>query len=224
MAKPRIICWDLDETLGFFRDIVSVRDKLDSPDPDDAYVLRTDILSTLNHFMDNGYRHVVTSSGKQRYSEGIVHAVCLDAYFDRIFGRKHVSNGIWGKEYAPASDFFELSEDEACAQMLTIANLGCDEPTDIGIVFIHDERDLEESARVYETITETLWTLGEENFRLGFDKLFETGAKMACLDQDFNFTMVSATIEPGIRVDLGYKNSPCTEGLKVPIIMNIRAG
>jgi hypothetical protein len=173
--------------------------------------------------MDKGYRHVVTSSGKQRYSEGIVHAVCLDAYFEQIFGRKHVTNGIWGKEYAAAADFFELSEDEARAQMLTIANMGSDEPTDIGIVFIHDERDLEESALVYETITEALWTLGEENFRLGFDKLFETGMKTACLDQDFNFTMVSARIAAGLTVDMGYKNSPCTEGLKVPIIMNLRA-
>ncbi len=224
MAKPRIICWDLDETLGYFRDIVSVRDKQLSPDPDDSYILRTDILLTLNRLMDKGYRHVVTSSGKLRYSEGIVSAVCLDAYFERIFGRKDVTNGIWGKQYAPAADFFELNEDEALAQMLTIANMGSDEPTDIGIVFIYDERDLEESALVYETITETLWTLGEENFRLGFDKLLETGTKTACLDQDFNFTMVSTRVAPGIAVDMGYKNSPCTEGLKIPIIMNIRAG
>ena len=190
---------------------------------DDSYVLRTDILPTLNRFMDKGYLHVVTSSGTLRYSEGIVHAVCLDAYFERIFGRKDVTNGIWGKEYASVADFFKLSEDEARAQMLTIANMGSDEPTDIDIVFIHDERDLEESALVYETITETLWTLGGENFRLGFDKLFETGMKTACLDQEFDFTMVSASVAPGITVDMGYKNSPCKEGMKIPIIINIRA-
>lgn len=224
MIKPRVICWDLDETLGFFRNIVSVRDKQNSPDPDDSYVLRTDILPTLNRFMDKGYRHVVTSSAKLRYTEGMIHAVCLDAYFDWIFGRKDVTDGIWGKKYAPAADFFKMNEHEARSNMLTIANLGSDEPTDLDIVFIHDERELEASASVYETIAETLWTMGDNNFRRGFDKLSETGIKMACLDKDFDFTLISTNVASGIVVDMGYKNSPCTEGLKIPIIMNIRAG
>ena len=223
MVKPRIICWDLDETLGFFREIVSVREKMNFPDPDDYYVLRADILKTLNRFMERGYRHAVTSSAKLHYTEGIIGAVCLDAYFDRIFGRKDVTEGIWGKKYVPAAEHFNLNEHEARSKMLTIANLPSDEPTDIDIVFIHDERDLEASALVYEAIVDKLWILGEEDFRRGFDELFKTGASAACLDQDFDFTMVSTNVAPGVVVDMGYKNSPCTEGLKIPIIMNIRS-
>ncbi len=223
MAKPKIICWDLDETLGFFRDIVSARSKQEFPDSEDSYVLRTDIIKTLNRMMDDGYRHVVTSSAKLHYTEGIIQAVCLDAYFDYLFGRRDVTDGIWGKKYVPAANFFGLSADEARSNMLTIANLASDEPIDLDIVFIHDERPLEESASVYETLAEALWTTGEDNFRRGFDTLFETGARTACLDKEFDFTLVSTTAAPGIRVDMGYKNSPCTEGLKVPIIQNIRA-
>lgn len=223
MAKPRVICWDLDETLGFFRDIVSIRDRLNFPDPDDSYVLRTDILKTLNRFIDKGYRHAVTSSAKLRYTEGIIQAVCLDAYFDRVFGRSDVTEGIWGKKYAPAAKFFELNQDEARSNMVTIANLASDEPTDMDIVFIHDERDLEASALAYEAIVEKLWSLGEQDFRRGFDELFNGGTMTTCLDREFNFTMVSTNISNGVVVDMGYKNSPCTEGLKIPVIMNIRS-
>ena len=35
--------------------------------------------------------------------------------------------------------------------------------------------------------------------------------------------MVSTNVAPGVVVDMGYKNSPGTEGLKIPIIMNIRS-
>jgi hypothetical protein len=140
-----------------------------------------------------------------------------------IFGRKDVTDGIWGKKYIPAADFFGLSESEARSSMLTIANMSSDEPIDLDIVFVHDERPLEESALVYETIAETLWTLGQNDFRRGFEELFETGTRITCLDKDFDFMLVSKDIAPGVVFDMGYKNSPCTEGLKVPVIMNIRA-
>lgn len=223
MIEPKIICWDLDETLGFFRDIVSVKNKQEFPDPDDSYILRTDILKTLNRLMDKGYRHIVTSSAKLRYTRQIIGAVCLDAYFDHLFGRKDVTDGMWGKKYIPAADFYGINEFQARASMLVIANMASDEPIDVDIVFVHDERPLETSALAYETIAETLWSLGNESFRRGFDKLFETGARTACLDKDFDFTLVSTNVAAGIVVDMGYKNSPCTEGLKIPIIMNIRA-
>ena len=56
MKKPKIICWDLDETLGYFRDINSVRDKLAFPESEDSYVFRADIIKTLNRMIDKGYR------------------------------------------------------------------------------------------------------------------------------------------------------------------------
>jgi hypothetical protein len=224
MVKPRIICWDLDETLGFFRDIMSVRKKLGFPDPDDSYVLRTDIVKTLNRMLDKGYRHVVTSSAKLYYTKGIIEAVCLDAYFERIFGRKDVTDGIWGKKYLPAAELYGLDEAEARSNMLVIANMAGDEPVDLDIVFLHDERPLEESALAYFTIAERLWELGECSFKRGFDELFETGRRITSLDKDFDFVLASANIPSGITIDMGYKNSPCTEGLRVPVVMNIRSG
>ena len=223
MVKPRIICWDLDETLGFFRDIISVRDKLGFPDPDDSYVLRTDIVKTLNRMLDKGYHHVVTSSAKLHYTEGIIEAVCLDTYFERIFGRKDVSDGIWGKKYLPAAEVYGLDEAEARSNMLVIANMAGDEPIDLDIVFLHDERPLEESALVYYTIAERLWELGECSFKRGFDELFKAGRRITSLNKDFDFVLVSANIPSGITIDMGYKNSPCTEGLRVPVVMNIRS-
>ncbi|UCD57709.1 MAG: hypothetical protein JSV16_00965 [Candidatus Hydrogenedentota bacterium] len=223
MTKPKIISWDLDETLGFFRDIVSARSGHRHPDPEDAYSLRKDIIRTLNQLVNKSYRHVVTSSAKLDYSEKVLQAVCLDAYFDHVFGRDKVTDGIWGKKYLPVAELYQLDELEARSHMLVIANMASDEPIDLDIVFIHDQRGLEESALVYETIAETLWTRGEGSFRRGFEAFFETGKRISCLDKDFDFMLVSATITDEVAVDMGYKNSPRTEGLKVPVVLNIRS-
>jgi len=222
MTKPKIICWDLDETLGFFRNLVSIRSGREYPDPDDSYMLRKDIIKTLNRMISKGYNHVVTSSAKLDYSEKVLGAVCLDSYFDRVFGRKTVTDGIWGKKYMPAAEFYDLDETDACSQLLVIANMASDEPIDIGAVFVHDQRRLEETALVYETIADTLWTRGEGSFKHGFESLFKTGIRVSCLDKDFDFLLVSAETADGISFDMGYRNSPCTEGLKVPTILNIR--
>jgi len=223
MAEQKIICWDLDETLGFFRNLVSIRSGDEYPGPDDSYVLRKDIIKTLNSMIAKGYRHVVTSSAKLDYSEKVLEAVCLDAYFDSVFGRKKVTEGMWGKKYLPAAEFYQLDETMACSHMLIIANMASDEPVDVAAVFVQDRRELEESALAYETIADTLWERGEGNFKRGFESLFEDGRRVSCLDKDFNFLLVSAQASDGIVFDMGYRNSPCTEGLKVPTILNIQA-
>ena len=115
-----------------------------------------------------------------------------------------------------------MDEAAARSRMLVIANMPSDEPTDLGIVFLHDQRPLDESALVYDAITEALWTRGEGDFRRGFEAIFETGRRTTCLDKDFDFSLVSAKMNANIAVDMGYKNSPCTEGLKIPTILNIR--
>jgi hypothetical protein len=223
MTKPKIICWDLDETLGFFRNIISVRNKERYPNPDDSYTLRKDIIKALNQMAKKDYHHIITSSAKLHYSEGIIEAVCLDAYFDHVLGRIDVTDGIWGKKYLPAAELYQLDEGEACANMLVIANMASDEPIDVGVVFLHDQRPLEESALIYEIIADTLWSAGDGSFRRGFDAFFKKGKKISCLDRDFDFTLVSTKLANGIVADMGYKNSPRTEGLKVPVLMNIRS-
>ena len=225
MVEIRVVCWDLDETLGSFRNIVSARSKGrgNFPNPEDSYTLRKDLIKTLNRMMNKGYHHVITSSAKLEYSEKVLQAVCLDAYFDYVFGRQNVTDGMWGKKYMPAAAPFHLNEEEACSRMLVIANMDSDEPIDVGLVFVHDQRGLEESAFDYETIAETLWARGEGSFKRGFDAFFESGKRVTCLDQEFDFTLVSTQITDGIAVELGYKNSPCTAGLKIPTLFNIRA-
>lgn len=222
MTKPKIICWDLDETLGFFRNMISARNNQGFPHPEDSYTFRRDIIKTLNRLSSKNYRHVVTSSAKLSYSEKVIQAVCLDAYFDHVFGRDRVTDGMWGKKYVPAAEVYHLDEAEARSNMIVIANNASDEPIDLDIVFVHDHRPVEETALVYETITDTLWTKGEKSFRRGFEAFFETGKRVTCLDKDFDFVLVSAEIADVIAVDMGYKNSPRTEGLKIPTILNIR--
>lgn len=222
MTKPKVICWDLDETLGFFRNVVSVRNKERYPGPEDSYTLRKDIIKTLNQMTKKGYHHIITSSAKLHYSEGIIAAVCLDAYFAHILGRQDVTDGMWGKKYMPAAELYQFSEDEASSNMLVIANMPGDEPIDIGVVFLYDERPLEDSAAAYELIADALWTAGKGSFRRGFEMFFNKGQRATCLDQDFDFMLVSANIAGDLIVDMGYKNSPRSEGLKVPIIMNVR--
>jgi hypothetical protein len=222
MPKSKIICWDLDDTLGSFRNIVSARSGGSFPNPNDSYSLRSDIIKTLNRMINKGCRHVITSSAKLDYTTRVLQAICLDAYFDHVFGRNSVTDGIWGKKYRPASERFQLADEEACTQMLVIANMASDEPVDIGIVFVHDDRQLDGSALVYEKVVESLWTAGDGDFKKGFTSFYERGRSIACLDKDFNFMLVSTRLCEGVVVDMGYKNSACTEGLKIPTILNIR--
>jgi len=222
MEKPKIICWDLDETLGSFRNLVSVRSGTTSPHPQDAYVLRKDIVRTLNRMLDRGYRHVVISSARLDYSERVLKLTCLDAYFDKIIGRGGAAEGIWGKKYRPAAEAFGLNESGALCNLLIIADQASDEPIDLPVVFIQDRRGLDVSALEYENVADALWARGEGSFRRGFDFFFESGRKTACLDQELNFTLVAAKITPGISADFGYKNSSCTPGLKIPTIFNLR--
>jgi hypothetical protein len=147
--------------------------------------------------------------------------VCLDAYFDHIFGRNTVTDGVWGKKYLPAAEHYGLSPEKAPDTMLIIANMASDEPIDVDLVFVHDKRPLDESALIYETIAQALWAKGDGSFKRGFDAIFETGRKTVCLDKDFNFTLVSTELTEDIAVDMGYKISPCTDGLRVPTIINI---
>ena len=223
MEEAKIICWDLDETLGSFRDLVSARSGNRSPHPQDVYVLRKDLIRTLNRLLDKGYRHVVVSSAKFDYSVKVLQTICLDAYFDKILGRSKPAEGIWGKRYKPAAEAFELNDSTAPSHMLVIADQASDEPVDLSVVFIHDERGLETSALDYEYVAEALWEKGEGSFKRGFEFFFETGKRMTCLDQEMNFMLVSARITENITANLGYRNSPCTQGLKVPVIYNLHA-
>jgi hypothetical protein len=220
--KPKIICWDLDETLGSFRELVSVRSGIRSPHPHDVYVLRKDIIRTLNRMIGKGYKHVVVSSAKLEYSQQVLQTVCLDAYFDKVLGRSKPAEGIWGKKYRPAAEAFALDESTALSNLLVIANQASDEPVDLGVVFMHDQRGLDTSALEYDEIADALLRNGEGSFKRGFDFFFETGRRMTCLDQDLNFMLVSARLTNRTSADLGYRNSPCTPGLKVPIIFNLR--
>lgn len=222
MADLKTICWDLDETLGMFRNIISARSGGAFPNPEDSYKLRTDLIKTLNRMIEKGYRHVITSSAKRDYSEKVVAAVCLDAYFEHIFGRNDVTEGVWGKQYLPVANMYRLEKEKARESMLVVANMPSDEPVDIDIVFVHDQRPIEETALAYETIAERLWELGDGSFLRGFEALIDSGKRIACLDKDFEFQMVSAWITDNISVEMGYKNSPCTDGLKIPTIMNVR--
>ncbi|GAB4340683.1 MAG: hypothetical protein Kow0099_16830 [Candidatus Abyssubacteria bacterium] len=222
MTKTKIICWDLDDTLGSFRNILSARSGGSFPNPNDSYSLRADIIRTLNRMIAKGCRHVITSSAKLEYTTRVLQAICFDAYFDHIFGRNSVTEGIWGKKYRPASEQFQLDDAQACAQMMVIANMASDEPVDIGIVFVHDDRPLTESALVYDRIVQALWTAGDGDFKKGFASFFERGRTITCLDKDFNFMLVEAKLCDGLTVDMGYKNSACTNGLTIPTILNIR--
>lgn len=224
MEKPKIICWDLDETLGHFRELVSVRGGGRGPHPQDEYVLRKDVIRALNRLLDKGYRHVVVSSGKLEYSERVLQAVCLDAYFDKVIGRSKPFEGIWGKKYGPAAEAFQLDEATAVSNLLIIANQPSDEPIDLEVVFVRDQRGMEASALEYECLAEALWSRGDGSFRRGFDFFYETGKRMTCLDQELNFTMVSAEFDKRVSGDLGYKISSCTPGLRIPTIFNLRSG
>jgi hypothetical protein len=74
----------------------------------------------------------------------------------------------------------------------------------------------------YEHLAEALLSRGEGSFKRGFDFFFESGRRMTCLDQEMNFMLVSAKITDRLSANLSYRNSPCTQGLRIPTIFDLR--
>lgn len=175
-VAPKIVCWDLDNTLGHFYGYGNQMDGLPSTETDRVIELRYGIKELLQEFSpENGFKHVITTSGRADYADLALTKTGIRGHFSQIFDRKDVTlPNESGKQYFyPALDFvhpYEAYPD----RMIAIGDSGGDMPTDTtDLVFILVDDYIRHDALVIREILTALLEEGEGSFKRGFDKLFE---------------------------------------------------
>ena len=172
---PRVICWDLDETLGNFRPIGYEMMEKELPSFIEPTSIRYGISDLLTELSEAGYRHYITTSGSYDYAQEVLFRTDLAKNFTGVFGRETISNPYGGKMYQPVIDSENMTRDEARSNMIVVGDAPGDMPTDIeGLVFIHQDAGHKYDALVIREILVALLEAGDGSFKTGFEKLYST--------------------------------------------------
>ena len=183
-----LICWDLDETIGYFRPIgdeivaefqasqegilrrlwsrlvgeTSPRD----PNPDAPPIrLRVGIDAALTRLGEAGFVQVVTTGSFEVYANRALDRYGLRHHFADVFGRERVWEGR-GKVYSDVLDQFQVSPERTLIVGDSFErDRASDQP---GIVMICQPEGLELSAGPLPPLIEAL--AEPDGFRAGFDR------------------------------------------------------
>ena len=171
--ETKIICWDLDETLGGFRNLDPELKELGLP-----WGVRHGIHESLARLSAEGFTHVVATSSVEDYAETILKLTGLRDHFAAIFDRETMSKTDWGKTYRPIADHFGLSEEAALERMLVVGDRSSDKPIDINIVFIEHEDGYRYDAVLVQRLIAALLRPGDGSLRSGFEEMLRSAEEI----------------------------------------------
>ena len=173
MVKPKVICWDLDDTLGLFKSIQYELEGREYIDDEKPISLRYGIKDLLSNLSDQGYLHFVTTSGTFEYAQEALTRTGLIYYFEGIYGRDTISTDFFSKNYEPVAKQIGFSDEEAISNMIVIGDAPGDKPGDLeGLVFIMQNMCYLTDSYVTAKILETLDELGNGDFNKGFEQMY----------------------------------------------------
>lgn len=212
--KP-IVCWDFDETLGYFRPLEFRF--LGEPIPAGMPPVRLkpgirELLGSLQEFS-----HVVTTAAIGAYAREVLQEYGLLELFEQVFGRE---DGIFrgdGKDYKIVGDSYGIDEKELCHRLVIVGN---DEKRDPDyryrqIVMIYDDQMVDLPSEPIGVVLRRLLLHGEGDMKRGFDRLMD----MASGVNKFNPLLL---LEQGVSGRIDYWGSFVTHKLH-PMIIAPRA-
>jgi len=227
MSDKKVICWDLDETLGNFRRIDYELMGKEAPELERPTSLRYGLTDLLSSLSSQGYEHVVTTSGTSDYAKEALQRTGLSSHFKDVFGRDVVSSYGGGKKYRPVADTVGLSYEQAVSDMIVIGDVPGDKPVDLdGLVFIEHRGCVYSDSSVTARILEKLNELGDGNFKKGFERMYQDAQVKTEKFGTFSFERRTYEIDEGIKVELKYETNTgaVNKGEEVvPTITNIKA-
>ncbi len=220
MSDKKVICWDLDETLGHFRRIGYKLMGQKVPQFEQPISLRYGLTDLLSSLSSKGYQHFVTTSARSGYAEEVLRRTGLAGYFTGVLGKEvicseeFISDGGFGKLYRPVAKIVGFSDEQAASDMIVIGNAPGDQPADIsGLVFIQDRNSVNNDSVVASLILERLNELGKNNFNNGFAEMY----RQAKIEQetvgDYSFERRTYEAGKGIKVNLDYETNSQTATL-----------
>lgn len=228
-----VICWDLDETLGYFRPIAEemierfkeeqrgfagrLGDRIaglfgkqaQEENPAGEVVVREGIGDVLRALKAEGFRQVVTTGSFEEYGRLGLEKVGLLDVFEDVFGRERVWDGH-GKIYQPVIDKYGVDPD----QLLIVGDsFKRDRSSDHhGVVLICQPEGLSEPAAPLLTVIRAL--AASETFGAGFERLLATA-------QTRQLSKV-VTLDDGLEACFGHWGD-YRRGERTPVISALRA-
>ena len=149
--KP-VVCWDFDETLGYFRPhefAWAGQPRPASMPPPRLKPGIAELLASLSAFT-----HVVTTAAVREYARDVLRQHDLLRHFAAVFGRE---DGMWPKDYGVVARQFDVSD----RQMIIVGNDQSDADCNgRPIVLIYDERMMDRPAELLRALLEDLAVLG----------------------------------------------------------------
>lgn len=132
----KVICWDLDGTLGEFSRLSNSWGR---------FWVRESIPELIDFCAQHRVSQVLTTNATKRYAELALKKSGLAPYFSKIFSQKEVM--AWnGKKYQPVLDCFPQAE------LLIIGDRIQDKPLDVPAVFLWDTTSPEMPADVLKEL------------------------------------------------------------------------
>ena len=160
----KIVCWDLDETLGVFGY--------------EERTLRYHAKETLEFLLKKNYRHYIASAAERNYIIDILKSTGIENLFHGIFDRNSIKPNLGPKEgklYSAIVVAENLSSKEIEDRMIVIGNSDYDQPVDVdNLVFIQDARYGDSKSNIVRKIFEKLENLDNSSFKRAFDKWYRS--------------------------------------------------
>jgi hypothetical protein len=201
-----IVCWDYDETLGYFRPLefrfLGEEPPPSMPPPRLRPGIR-ELIASLEEFT-----HVVTTAAVREYAKDALHRYGMLELFAAVFGRE---DGIFpadGKDYGVVGERFGIAEADLSLRLVIVGNDAKRDP-DLryrGLVTIFDDAFLEQPPALTGVVLRRLLAEGEGEFRRGFERLFERA------DRQGRFGP-SLTFAEGVSCGIDYWGSYAEEKL-----------
>jgi hypothetical protein len=177
----RLICWDLDRTLGVFRPLG--RDRPGPPRPGPEIGVRARVREVIRALDGAGALQVITTASTPTHAEAALERAGIRGLFRRVYtGDDLISTyGPPCKDYRQVAHDFGLFGPEVGARMIVVGDtLTLDLPTG-GPVFVWERAGTGVSAALTLWILATRAAAGGGDFRAGYRALNHEGGGEATL-------------------------------------------
>ena len=197
--KP-VVCWDFDETLGYFRPLEFKFLGIEPPFAMPPVRLKPGIRELLESLSE--FTHVVTTAAMELYAREVLHGQGLLDCFADVIGRESGLFRADGKDYKVVGDRLGIAESELARRLVIVGNDSERDP-DLryrGIVMVFDEALVDHPSEPLGVVLRRLVREGGGEVRAGFDRLLEAARSHSAdgvkFELDFWGTFADDRIHP----------------------------
>ena len=179
-----VVCWDFDETLGYFRPHEFAWAGIPAPADMPPSRLKPGIAELLASLQE--FTHVVTTAALGEYAKALLRDYGLLKYFAAVLGREDGICAGDGKDYGVVGKRFSVAEGELRCRLVVVGN---DAKRDADfryrqVVMVHDQRMMDQPSAPLGIVLRGLAREGDGNIKRGFDAIFDrSGGGAVLLDK-----------------------------------------